>query len=193
MVKTGAQLKANPEIIRMLSSASGTLWSAAHEDGSSNRINGDAVMEAATYSTSLGILSAVFQGIRKAFRNRGKTKEDLAAEKEAAGINKSCGALEAMLLDYIRSAQEGAIEDDDLDDLMDMLEEMQGYAQTGKLKVPGKKGLADICGSIADYTAAITGKQAASPAGTADMQAADLFRSIREQLIMQKEWMSKKN
>ncbi len=71
----------DPELIRKLG-AEEKLWSAAHYDGSKNRINEDAILEAG--SVSLGILTALALWCRKRFRNRGKTKEDLAAEKEAA-------------------------------------------------------------------------------------------------------------
>ena len=51
----------------MLSLDSGPLWSAVHGDGSDNRVNRDAVFEAESIDTSVGILTAVFQGFRKVF------------------------------------------------------------------------------------------------------------------------------
>ena len=74
MANIGAKLQISPEIIQKLSSGKGGLWVAAHQDGSDNRINGEAIMDAAACSTFLGILTGIFQGLKKAFRNRGKTK-----------------------------------------------------------------------------------------------------------------------
>ena len=37
-------IEINPDIIRKLSTGNGKLWSAAHQDGSDNRINGDVVL-----------------------------------------------------------------------------------------------------------------------------------------------------
>ena len=99
MIRVGVQLTIGPEIIRKLSSGQNSLWSAAHGDGSENRINGEAVAETAEYSFSLAFLTAGLMWARKQFRNRDKTKNDLAAEKEAARINKTASALEAQLKD----------------------------------------------------------------------------------------------
>lgn len=104
MKSVHATLRINPEIVGKLGSGTGAFWSAAHPDGSDNRIDADAVLEAGSYGIPLGILSALFQGIRKKYRNQGKTKEDLLEEKEAAKINRTGGALEEMLLEYIRAA-----------------------------------------------------------------------------------------
>ena len=188
LIRVGAKLYINPEIIRKLSSGNRELWCASHADGSDNRINGGAIADAATVSTSLGIISAVFQGIRKAFRNRGKTKEDLLAEKEAVKINKSCDGFDLMLRDYLRAAQEGSIETDDLDDLIEMLEEMEEYVQHGKLTVRSEQALAETRKSIVDFTAAMMGGQP----GGADGPSANQFRQIREQLLRQKDWIGKK-
>ena len=103
MKSVHATLRINPEIVGKLGSGTGAFWSAAHPDGSDNWIDADAVLEAGSYGIPLGILSALFQGIRKKYRNRGKTKEDLLEEKEAAKINRTGGALEEMLLEYIRA------------------------------------------------------------------------------------------
>ena len=189
MLQIGIKLNINPEIIRKLSSGERELWCAAHEDGSNNRINGDAILDAASYGMPLGILSAAFQGIRKAFRNRGKTKEDLSAEKEAMKINKSCDSFDLMLRDYLRAAQEGSIEADDLDDLIEMLEEMEGYVQNGKLTVRSEQALAEIRISITDFTAAMMHNQQ----GKADIPSTNQFRQIREQLLRQKDWIEQKN
>ena len=185
-VDVGVRLEINQEIIRKLSSKKAGLWTAAHDDGSANRINENAVIEAAGYSTTLGILSAVFQGLRKKFRNRGKTKEDLEAEKEAAEINRASGALEQMLLDYLRAAQEGSVDEESLDELIKTLEEIMDCKQSGKLIVPGKKELAEICESIVKYTEAMTGSKPLQPIQ------ADEFSLIRDQLIAQRKWIGKK-
>ena len=94
------------------------LWTAAHQDGSDNRVNADAIGDAA----------------------------------------------------------EGRIEEDDLDTLMDTLKRMEEYDQAGKLLVPGKAALTAVAGSIAKYTAALTGDPAQAPG-------ANLFGFIREQLL----------
>ena len=190
MANVGVKLETNPEIIRKLSSAKGGLWTAAHDDGSKNRINEEAIMDAATVGMTAGILTAIFQGIRKAFRNRGKTKEDLAAEKEAKNVNMTCGALEVMLLDYFRTTQEGTLDEETLDDLIGTLNEMQQYAQAGKLKVPGEKELSEICRSIAGYTAALSGRE--QPQTVKAFCTQDAFGFIRDQLVRQKEWLAKK-
>ncbi len=154
MKSVHAALRINPEIVGKLGSGMGAFWSASHPDGSDNRIDADAVLEAGSYGIPLGILSALFQGIRKKYRNRGKTKEDLLEEKEAAKINRTGGALEEMLLEYIRAAQAGSVDEENLTELIDTLEEIQGYARAGKLKVTGKDELAEIRKSIANFTAA---------------------------------------
>ena len=110
MIRVGVQLTINPEIIRELGSGQNSLWSAAHGDGSENRINGEAVAETAEYSFSLAFLTAGLMWARKKFRNRDKTKEDLAAEKKAAAINRASDALEEMLLEYLRAAREGEVD-----------------------------------------------------------------------------------
>ena len=184
MVHTDVKLNISPEIIRQLGLEKESLWSAAHDDGSNNRIDGEDILESASYGTVFGIISAVFQGARKAFRNRGKTKEDFVLEKEAANINKTCGAFELMLRDYLQAAMEGRIDDDDLDDLIDMLKEMESYDRAGKLKNTGKKELTEICKSITEYTAAMAKTRPEQPI---EAPAADQFRQIREQLIRQKE------
>ncbi len=191
VIKTGGKLRIDPEVISKLGSGDSCFCFAVHGDGSENRINGEAIVEATVLEPSLGIVTAVFQGIRKAFRNRGKTKEDLAAEKEAAKINKTCGALNLQLLDYIRAAQEGGIEEDDLDTLIDTFRETEEYSRSGKLKVTDEKNLAALCKSIVSYTAAVTGGPAADDQD-AEMPVADMFCLIREQLTRQKKWISEK-
>ena len=192
MANIGAKLQISPEIIQKLSSGKGGLWVAAHQDGSDNRINGEAIMDAAACSTFLGILTGIFQALKKAFRNRGKTKEDFAAEKEAANINVSCAALEAKLLDYLRSAQQGKADEEDLDDLIATLKEIRGYALAGKLKVSGEKELAQIGQSIANCTAAMTGSKAPGPVWKPGTPVADQFRAVGELLIQQKKWIAGK-
>jgi len=189
MIHLHAALGVSPEIIEKLSSGN-QLWSAAHADGSDNRINSDAILNASTYGADFGILAALGQGIRKLFRNRGKTREDLAAEKEAARINRTSGALEELLLEYCRAAREGNIDEETLDELIDNLEEMQGYARAGKLQVPGVSSLTKIRKSIAAFTAAIAEEKNASPVREADASGADEFSLIRKQLLRQKELLN---
>ena len=182
-------LDIDPEIVTKLSSGNSKLWLAAHEDGSDNRINGDVILKASGYGTEFGVIAAVSQGIRKLFRNRNKTWQDLDAEKEAYRINNTCGALEEMLLEYIQAAQKGiAVDRESLDELIDTLEEIHGYDQEGKLIIPGKKELSEIRKSIAAYTAAMTGNDTGRPAPEDADPKADEFLLIREQLLKQKQW-----
>ena len=192
MAQTGARLTVQPEIISKLSSESGKLWSAAHGDGSENRINGDVILEAGSYAASFGILAAVLMWIRKKFRNRGKTKEDFAEEKEAAKINRTSAALEEMLREYLLAAQEGNTDQELLDELTDTLEEMHRCAQAGKLLVPGQRELSEIRRSIAEYTAAMTGNPSVQSFRSKESPEADEFRLIRELLVQQKEWLTEK-
>ena len=189
MKQIGVRLQVNPDIIKKLGSENNILWSAAHNDGSDNRFDENDVLESASYGVFSGILAAAFQGIKKAFGNRGKTKDDLAAEKEAANINKAFASFNLMLRDYLQAAQEGGIEEDDLGDLIDMLKEVEGYAQAGKLKIPGTKELTEIRKSIAAYTAALMKAQEKSPDERTGIPAAEEFRLIREQLTRQKDWL----
>ena len=186
MAQIGVKMKMNPAIAAKLSSGNAGIWRAAHDDGSKNKINGEEIAQAASYSTSLGVMDAIFQGIKKAFRNRGKTREDFAAEKEAARINQSVGALEVQLKDYIRAAQQGAVEEEDLDDLIATLAEIRGYFQAGKLIIQDEKAMSEICDGIADYTAALAESKNARPAEKNDAPGTDLFSRIRDQLILQK-------
>ena len=183
MVSIGIKLTIDPDLVMKLGSEQ-KLWIAAHDDGSKNRINEDAVFEAASSDITLGILTGLFMWIRKRFRNIGKTKDDLAAEKEAAKINRTCGALDVMLLEYIQSAHKGMVDEETLDDLIKTLEEMQGYEQAGKLSIPGRKDLTEIRNSIARYTVSIANSKAVQSVqitGNGD------FNIIRNQLIQQKE------
>ena len=150
MINVGVKLEINPLFIEKLSSGRHKLWSAAHPDGSDNRINSDMVLEASAYGLDFGLIAAGAQWIKKKFRNRGKTKEDFAAEKEAARINRTSGALEVMLLEYFQAAQKGSIDEEGLDELIETLSEMQGYYQSGKLAVPGESELAEMRRSIAE-------------------------------------------
>ena len=192
MIRVGVQLTINPEIIRELGSGQNSLWSAAHGDGSENRINGEAVAETAEYSFSLAFLTAGLMWARKKFRNRDKTKEDLAAEKEAARINKTASALEAQLKDCLQAAQEGMISQEALDDLIDTLEEMDGYDQAGKLTVTNVREAAEIRGRITDFTAAIEGKTAGPTHPEGEKPEKGEFALIRKQLIRQKELIAGK-
>ena len=187
MPDTDAKLNIDPELISKLSAESGKLWSAAHEDDSKNRINGDTILEASTYGAPIGIIAALLMWFRKKFRNRRKTKEDLAAEKEASRINRTCGALEEMLLEYIRAAQEGVTDVESLDELTDTLEEMHGYYQSGKLAVPGRQELAGIRRTVAEYTAAMEGSRSVAPARSKESSEGDEFLLIKELLLKQRE------
>ena len=89
MAHTDARLEISPEIIEKFSPSGGKICFAGHNDGSDNRIDGDAILDTAGYSAALASLQAGFMWLRKKFRNRGKTKEDFAAEKEAAEINQT--------------------------------------------------------------------------------------------------------
>ncbi len=184
MTDTGVNLEINPEVTAKLS-AGQKLWFASRDDGSANRINGDAVLEAGSYSVSLGVLAALGMWIRKKFRNRGKTKEDFAAEKEAAEINRTCVALEQMLLEYIQSAQKGVFDAEAVGELNDTLEAMQRYDQAGKLVVPGRKELAEIRKSIADYTEAMAKSKSVQPDRTAGTARTNEFGAVRELLKRQ--------
>ena len=178
----------HPEIIRKLSSGDSQLWHAAHNDGSDNRINGDTILEASGYGTEFGIVAAVSMGIRKLFRNRNKTQQDLKAEKEALTINNTCGALDEMLLEYIQTVRKGAAADQGLlDELIDTLEEMHGYYQSGKLIVPGEKELSEIRKIIEEYTAETAGSHSDRPARHDQNPDADEFVLIRELLLKQKQ------
>ena len=179
-------MKINPEIIRKLSTGNGKLWSAAHQDGSDNRINGDVVLEASTYGAEFGFFAAAAQWIRKKVRNRGKTQDDLAAEKEAKRINNTSGALEEMLLEYFRAAQDGSVGKETLDELIGTLEEMKGYYRSVKLKVNDEKILTEIRKSVAEYTAVLAA-ESGRPVQVADSPDTDEFSLIREQLIRQRD------
>lgn len=159
-------------------------------DGSDNRINSDVVLEASTYGLDFGLIAAGVQWIKKKFRNRGKTKDDFEAEKEAARINRTCGALEVMLLEYFRAAQKGLIDEEGMDELLDTLSEMQGYCQSGKLAVPGERDLAEMHKSIANYTAQIAEGKAIQPVHGTEASGANAFALIRKQLLLQKEMLA---
>ena len=184
MIHTGLNLDVNPELIAKLS-AGQMICHASHDDGSANRINTDAVLEAGSYATSFGILAALFMWIRKRFRNRGKTKEDFAAEREAAQINRTCAALKQMLLEYLQAAQQGSIDPEALDELIDTLGEMEAYHRAGKLLTAGKEDLSKIRDSVAAFTASVTGDGPVRSAGNA-------FAAVREQLIRQREWIGER-
>ena len=179
-----AWLRIRPEIIEKIRSGGGVLWHPAHGDGSDNRINGDAIADTATVSFSLAFLTAGTLWVRKAFRNRNKTRQDLAVEKEAARIQKTIDALEERLLAYIRQAQEGAAGGEALDDLIGVLEEARTVYQTGKLVVADQAALAEIRKSVQDYTDALAESKAAPKAPA---RGEDDFERIRNLLIRQKQ------
>ena len=187
MKDVGVRLEINPLFIGKLNSGRDKLWTAAHPDGSDNRINSDAILEASAYGLDFGLIAAGAQWIKKKFRNRGKTKEDFAAEKEAAKINRTCEALEVMLLEYFQAAQRGSIDEEGLDELIGTLTEMQGYCQSRKLAVPGVRELAEMRKSIAKYTTRIAEGKAIRLAQKVETPDANEFALIREQLLLQKE------
>lgn len=187
MKDIGIKLEINPSIVGKLNSGRKKLWTAAHPDGSDNRINSDVVLEASTYGLDFGLIAAGAQWIKKKFRNRGKTKDDFAAEKEAARINRTCGALEVMLLEYFQAAQKGSIDEEGLDELLDMLSEMQGYCQSGRLALLGERDIAEMLGSIANYTAQIAKGKAVQTVHGTEAPDANAFALIRKQLLLQKE------
>ena len=184
MAHVDAGLDISPEILEKLSPGSGEICFAGHGDGSDNRIDGDAILDTAGYSFSLASIQAGFMWLRKKFRNRGKTKEDFAAEKEAAGINLTCTALKEMLLEYLRSAREGEIDGETLCDLVKTLEETDRAYKAGKLIVRDAGLLKEIREKVTVFTDAVTGKQAARPAGTSSESE---FGLIREQLVRQRD------
>ena len=186
MAQTDAKLKIRPEILEKLSAGETKLWSAVHKDDTDNRINGDEVLEASTYGIGVGLLTAGEQWLRKLFRNRGKTKEDLAAEKEASRINRTSDALEEMLLEYFRAAREGRVEEEPLQELIDTLEETEAYYRAGKLRVTGEQELSEMRRGIGEFTAAIAERYNAQPLQETDSSGRDEFFRIRELLIHQK-------
>ena len=175
-----------PEIPEKLSAGETKLWSSVHKDDTDNRINGDEVLEASTDGIGVGLLTAGEQWLRKLFRNRGKTKEDLAAEKEASRINRTSDALEEMLLEYFRAAREGRVEEEPLQELIDTLEETEAYYRAGKLRVTGEQELSEMRRSIGEFTAAIAERYNAQPLQETDSSGRDEFFRIRELLIHQK-------
>ena len=180
-MQVSKKLDIDPEIIGKLDPDKGLLWSAVHDDGSGNRINENAVLEASILDVGLGILTAASEWIKKKFRNRGKTRADFAAEKEAAGINKTAVALTVMLREYLQAAREGTLDREALDELIGTLEETQGYCRSGKLRIGGREELEVIRKSITDFTATLTGENPGQEAGPADA-----FSRIREQLLRQR-------
>lgn len=176
----------DPELISDLD-AGQTIWRAAHGDGSENRINEDAVMETATHSISLGLLTAFFLWIRKRFKNRGKTSEDLRAEREAVRINRTCDAMEEMLSEYFRSAQNGCVEETALSELIETTETMLSYDRDGKLAIRNREKLIGLRKSIEAYTDAIEKRERAPAHSEREEDGTDEFRRIRDLLIRQKE------
>lgn len=187
MEHVNAKLSIHSETVQKLLMGKGVVWSAAHGDGSDNRINGQAIADTATVSSSAAAMVGGFQWIRKLFRNREKTGEDFAAEKEAVKINRACEALKQQLLDYLRSAQEGLINPEALDDLAKALEEIRGYHQSGKLIITGENELAEILKSITEFTESIAESKSIAPVQKTGGSAADKFSLIREQILRQKE------
>ena len=185
MAQFNAKLAIRPETAGKLSRDGEKLWTSAHKDDSDSRIITDSVIEAGTYDVSIAAASAGFNWLKKLFRNRKKSREDIEAEKEATRINNTCTALEERLLEYIEAAKDGTVDRAALDELIETLEEMHGYEQDGKVAGAGRQELAEIRGSIADFTAALAESLGAAPQAAA--AGADDFESIRNQLARQKE------
>ena len=187
MANVGVKLETDAGTIEKLAPGKREMWRAARHDGSDNRINGGAIAETATVSFSAAFVVAAFMGLKKKFRNRGKTKEDLAAEKEAAAINRTCDALSAMLLEYILSAREGAVDEENPDDMTGTLDEMSGFFRSGKLSVPDAGELTGLRENIRAFTEAIAEKKGAQTRPSAGTPDGDEFSLIREQLIRQRD------
>lgn len=187
MKNTGVQMEINQEIVDKLSVGKGSIWFATHSDESDNKINEDAILDTASYSISLAVLSTIGQSLRKMFRNKKKTQEELAAEKEAAMINRTAGALEEMMLEYIQAAKEGAVDEESLDELTRTLGEIQEYYQAGKLKVTDQNAMAEIRKSISEFTTAMAEEKRTAIPAKPDTTGKDEFRVIIEQLAIQKE------
>ena len=187
MKDTGIHMEIHQEIIDKLSAGKGSIWIAAHNDGSDNKINEDAILDTASYSIFLAVLSTIGQSLRKMFRNKKKSHEELAAEKEAAMINRTVGALEEMMLEYIQPATKGSVDEEALDELTDTMGEIRGYYQAGKLKITDQNAMAEIRKSIMKFTNAMAeAKHVAIPAEP-DRAGKDEFCVIMKQLAMQKE------
>ncbi len=137
-------------------------------------------LEASSYGTGFGILAAAAQWIRKRFRNRGKTRLDLEAEKEAARINRTCGALEEMLFEYFLHAQEGSVDPEALCELTGVLREVTEYSRAGKLLVPGEKDL-EAMYAAAGITAALSGGKPLPP--PQETEGTDAFSRMLDQLL----------
>ena len=185
MAQFNAKLAIRPETAGKLSRDGQKLWCAAHKNDSGNKIITDSVIEASTYDVSIAAASAGFNWLKKLFKNRGKSREDIAAEKEATRINNTCTALEEELLEYIDAAKNGTVNEADLDELIETLDEMHGYEQAGKVAGAGRQELAEIRRSIEEFTAAITESLGVAPQTVAAGN--DDFESIRNQLARQKE------
>ena len=177
----------NQEIIAQLKAEKAGFWVAAHNDGSGNRVNWEAVADAYTVGILIGTATTIFQGLKKAFKNRNKTKRDLEAEKEAEQVNQTCVALEQMLLEYFEAAQKGLIEEESLDELIGTLQDIDGYYLSGKLVVPGEQALSEIAKSIEEYTAAIEQSNGVRSARETGVALSDRFNQIWELLLLQRE------
>ena len=184
MIDVGVNLIMNQELVDKISPERKRLWAAAHDDGSNNRFDVDAVADAATLSFSLSAVVAGIAGARKAYKNKDKSKEDLKAEKEARKINEVCDSLTAWMREYIHSAQNGMIDEKSLDYLSDILQELHEYNTAGKMVIFGKEELAELRKRITEFTSAIAKNKGYSPA---EVSGPDDFYIIREQLIRQKE------
>ena len=145
-------------------------------------------LEASSYGTGFGILAAAAQWIRKRFRNRGKTRLDLEAEKEAARINRTCGALEEMLFEYFLHAREGSVGPEALGELTGVLREVTEYSRAGKLPVPVEKDLEAMCSAAAGITAALSGGKPLPP--PQETEGTDAFFRMLDQLLLQSQLLT---
>lgn len=65
MKDVGIKLEISPLIIESFGSGKEKLWSAVHDDGSANRVNGDVVYAASSYALDFGLIAAGAMWIRK--------------------------------------------------------------------------------------------------------------------------------
>ena len=192
MVQFNTKMKVSPEMIEKLSGESGKLWSAAHVDSSDSRVDLNALNKFdPILFPELNFASLGIEAVKKLIHNSGKTQQDYIAEEDATRINKTCGALEEMLLEYFQAAQKGIIDEESLDELIDTLDEIRGYYAFGKMKVPGEKELAEILESITTFTVSLAKEMQGHSVPETEASNADPFTRIRDRLIQQRKLIGK--
>lgn len=192
MPSFNVRLSVSPEILEKLASEDQLgpgekLFCAAAYDGSDNRIDSEAILDASVHGLDVGLLTAAGMWIRKRFRDRGKTRADLAVEKEAARINLTCTALSEMLLEYLRAAREGSVDGESLGELIDNLSWVSGYYGAGKLVTPCKKDLAAVRAAVGDFTAALEKEKNVRPAQIDALPDRNDLILLREYLLRQQQ------